>query len=83
MATEQSIPQSIGQSKLTAVSFPAPQGVSQLEIAALLSLSGRLHQLQEQVESAEQSIKSRLAAGAFLEPGDHRAELKGNFRRNV
>jgi hypothetical protein len=35
------------------------------------------------VEAAEQAIKARLETGASLEPGDHRAELKENFRRNV
>lgn len=83
MATQQSISQSLSQSKLTVVPFPAPEAVSQLELVTLLSLRGRLHQLQEQVEQAEQSIKTRLEKGAFLEPGDHRAELKENFRRNV
>jgi hypothetical protein len=82
MATS-SISQSIEQSKLAVVPFPAPQTITQLELTALLSLRGRLHQLQEQVEQAEQSIKTRLEKGAFLEPGDHRAELKENFRRNV
>jgi hypothetical protein len=65
------------------VQFPAPQTITQLELATLLSLRGRLHQVEKQVEEAEQSIKTRLAAGAILEPGDHRAELKENFRRNV
>jgi len=46
-------------------------------------MRGRLHQLAEQVEQAEQYIKTRLEKGALLEPGDHRAELKENFRRNV
>ena len=49
----------------------------------MLSLRGRLHQLEEQVEQAEQSIKARLETGGLVEPGDHRAELKENFRRNV
>jgi lactate dehydrogenase-like 2-hydroxyacid dehydrogenase len=71
------------QSKLTVVPFPAPQAVTQLELATLLSLRGRLHQLEEQVQEATQSIKTRLETGAILEPGDHRAELKENFRRNV
>jgi hypothetical protein len=82
MAT-QSIPQSIEQSKLSIVPFPAPQAITQSEVATLLSLRGRLHQLEEQVQQAEQSIKMRLETGAFLEPGDHRAELRENFRRNV
>ena len=65
------------------VQFPAPQTITQLELTALLSLRGRLSQIEEQVETAEQSIKARLETGASLEPGDHRAELKENFRRNV
>ena len=83
MATQTNVSQSVEQSKLTVVPFPAPQAITQLELKALLSLRGRLHQLQEQVETAEQSIKARLETGALLEPGDHRAELKENFRRNV
>jgi len=71
------------QSQLTVVPFPAPQTITQLELTALLSLRGRLSQIEEQVEAAEQSIKTRLETGASLEPGDHRTELKENFRRNV
>jgi len=65
------------------VPFPAQSPITQLELAALLSLRGRLHQLQDQVEQAEESVRARLTKGAILEPGDHRAELKENFRRNV
>ena len=65
------------------VQFPAPQTITQLELATLLSLRGRLHQVEKQVQEAEQSIKTRFETGAILEPGDHRAELKENFRRNV
>src|SRR5690349_13702220 len=83
MATQQSIPQSVEQSKPTVIPFPAGQGITQLELAALLSLRGRLHQLEAQVQNAEQSIKARLETGDVLEPGDHRAELTENFRRNV
>ena len=83
MSATQTVPQSLEQSKLIVVPFPAPKGVAQLELGLLLSLRGRLHQLQEQVEAAELSIKTRLETGATLEPGDHRAELKENFRRNV
>jgi hypothetical protein len=83
MATTQNLSEVLTQSKLAVVRFPAPKGITQLELELLLSLRGRLHQLQEQVESAEQSIKTRLETGATLEPGDHRAELKENFRRNV
>jgi hypothetical protein len=83
MATATNVPQSVGQSKLTVVPFPAPKPITQLELTLLLSLRGRLHQLEERVNQAEQSIKTRLETGAFLEPGDHHAELKENFRRNV
>jgi hypothetical protein len=83
MASQTNVSQSVEQSKLTVVPFPAPQTITQLEISVLLSMRGRLSQLEEQVEAAEQSIKARLETGASLEPGDHRAELKENFRRNV
>jgi hypothetical protein len=83
MATTQNLSEVVKQSKLTVVPFPKPTQITQLELAAFLSLRGRLHQLQEQVEAAEESIKTRLGSGADLEPGDHRAELKENFRRNV
>jgi hypothetical protein len=83
MATQQSISQSLSQSKPAVVPFPASQAITQLELAALLSLRGRLHQLEQQVEAAEQSIKMRLESGAELEPGDRCAELKENFRKSV
>jgi len=83
MATQTNVSQSVEQSKSAVVQFPASQAITQLELIVLLSLRGRLHQLQEQVEAAEQSIKARLETGAFLEPGDHKGELKENFRRNV
>ena len=79
----QSVIHSTEQSKLAVIPFPAPNPITQTELALLLGMRGRLHQLQGQVEEAEQSIKTRLETGAFLEPGDHRAELKENFRRNV
>jgi hypothetical protein len=57
MATQTNVPQSVEQSKIAVVPFPAVQAITQLELTVLLSLRGRLHQLQEQVEVAEQSIK--------------------------
>ena len=83
MATSQNVSELLTQSKLTVVPFPAPQQISQLELSLLISLRGRLQILEGQVENAERSIKTRLESGASLEPGDHRAELKENFRRNV
>jgi hypothetical protein len=79
----QSVLHPVEQSKLAVVPFPAPQPITQTELILLLGMRGRLHQLEEQVEQAEQYIKTRLEKGALLEPGDHRAELKENFRRNV
>ena len=82
MAT-QSVIHSAEQSKLAVVAFPAPQAVTQLELTALLSLRGRLHQLEQQVSEAERSIKSRLEKGCAVENGDHVAKLETNSRRNV
>ena len=78
MATQQTVPHS-----LFVVPFPAGEPITQLELTEFLSLRGRLHQLEQQIKQAEQSIKTRLENGAALEPDDHRAELKENFRRNV
>ena len=78
MATQQTVPHT-----LSVVRSPAVEPITQLELTVFLSLSGRLHQLEEQVKQAEQAIKARLEHGAALEPGDHRAQLKENFRRNV
>jgi hypothetical protein len=75
-------PETVAQS-LSVVPFPEPQTVTQLELSALLSLRGRLHQLETQVEAAEQSIKERLENGCLVEEGDHAATLKENLRRNV
>lgn len=61
----------------------APAVISQTELSLLLSLRGRLSQLESQVETAEQSIKQRLEQGASVEQGDHTATLEEHFRRNV
>jgi hypothetical protein len=79
----QSVIHPVQQQKSAVVPFPAPQAITQLELTILLSLRGRLSQIESQVEEAEKSIKARLETGALLESGDHRAELKENFRRNV
>ena len=82
MAT-QIVSPSIPQSKIAVIPFPQPQTVTQLELSTLLSLRGRLHQLETQVEAAEQSVKDRLEKGCLVEEGDHTATLKDNSRRNV
>lgn len=60
-----------------------PHHITQDELTLVLSLRGRLHQLESQVETAEVSIKERLEKGASVEPGNHTAELKTGYRRNV
>jgi hypothetical protein len=62
---------------------PEIEPISQQELTLLLSLRGRLHQLNSQVESAEASIQYRLERGASVEEGDHTAALKTSYRRNV
>ena len=70
-------------------SQPAPQVISQPEtitqdeLTLLLSLRCRLHQLEEQVESAEKSVRTRLEAGVSVESGDHVAKLAEHFRASV
>ena len=83
MATSQNVSEVLTHSKLVVVPFPAPQTITQLELTALLSLRGRLAQLETQVEAAEQSIKTRLESGCAIEAGDHAASLKESLRRNV
>jgi hypothetical protein len=62
---------------------PNVESISQAELTLVLSLRGRLHQLESQCESAEQSIKQRLEQGASVEPGDHTTTLNNSYRRNV
>jgi hypothetical protein len=83
MATQQIVSSVVRQQKSPVVLFPTSEPITQLELAALLSLRGRLRQLAEQVEVAEQSLRTRLEAGVIPERGDHTAEVKENFRRNV
>ena|SRR5579863_9583064 len=83
MATQTNVPQSVSQSKFpSVVQFPA-QEITQLELSTLLSLRGRLSQIEHQLEDAEKSIQARLQAGCSVEAGDHLAKLKVNARRNV
>jgi len=42
-----------------------------------------LAQLQDQLSTDEQTLRTRLEAGAQVEPGVHLAELKESWRRNV
>lgn len=84
MAT-QSLIHSVEQSKSPVVSFPGSpvEPITQLELAAVLSLRNRARQISEQVADAEASIRVRLELHAAVEDGEHSAELKELSRRNV
>jgi hypothetical protein len=75
----------VQQQKSAVVPIPkqSPQQIPQTELVLYLSLCGRLRQLETQVAAAQEDLKARLEVGAVVQPGDHRAELKENFRRNV
>jgi len=60
-----------------------PQEITQFEVTAVLSLRHRVRQLEQQIVAAERSIRARLESGATVEAGEHTAELKESFRRNV
>jgi hypothetical protein len=62
---------------------PAVEQITQLEIAALLSLRNRARQLEAQIADAEKSVSDKLTVGASVEAGEHTASLKESFRRNV
>jgi hypothetical protein len=60
-----------------------PQEISQLELTTLLSLRNRAKQIEADIADAERSIKERLEAGAYVEPGEHTAALRESSRRSV
>jgi hypothetical protein len=69
---------------LSVVTLPTHvEPITQLEIAALLSLQNRARQLAEQVAAAEKSLKTRLESHAAVEVGEHTAELSTSSRRTV
>jgi hypothetical protein len=57
--------------------------VTQLELELFLSLRNRLKQLEAQVATEEAGLRSRLEAGASVDPVVRVVELKESFRRNV
>jgi hypothetical protein len=71
------------KSAVVPISRQFPQAITQTELVLYLSLVGRLQQLQEQVETAQEEFKTRLEAGAVVQPGDHIARLDERARRNV
>jgi hypothetical protein len=60
-----------------------PQAITQTELVLFMSLKGRLQQLEEQVAATQENLKTRLEAGAIVQPGDHIARLDERSRRNV
>jgi hypothetical protein len=62
---------------------PEVEQINQTELQLLLSLRGRLKQLESEIATEEESLKTRLEAGAVIEPGNHCASLKENSRRSV
>ena len=60
-----------------------PQEISRLELTTLLSLRNRAKQIEADIADAERSIKERLEAGAYVEPGEHTAALRESSRRSV
>ena len=60
-----------------------PQEITQLELTTLLSLRNRAKQIEADIADAERSIKERLEAGGYVEPGEHTAALRENSRRSV
>jgi hypothetical protein len=82
MAT-QSVIHPVGQSKIAVLPFSSPQAITQTELVLFMSLKGRLQQLEEQVAATQESLKTRLEAGATVQPGDHIARLDERSRRNV
>lgn len=64
-------------------SIPAKEVISQEELGLILSLKAQLARIQAQVNTAEESLKTRLQTGARVQPGDHHVELKESFRKNV
>jgi hypothetical protein len=68
------------------VSFPQSVPVveiSQQDLVDLIEARNTFAKLKKHVEKLEESVQTRLEAGASVESGVHVAELKESFRRNV
>ncbi|MGB6876120.1 MAG: hypothetical protein WBD87_08800 [Candidatus Acidiferrales bacterium] len=64
--------------------FPkAIQTVTQCELDELIEFQNLRAQLDARISSIEDSLKTRLEAGAAVESGVHVCRLKESFRRNV
>lgn len=63
-------------------SVPAIE-ISQQDLVDLIEARNTFAKLKKHVEHLEESVQTRLEAGAAVEAGVHVAELKESFRRNV
>ena len=63
--------------------LPVVDKISQLQLSEYVEASNVLARLQLRVDEMEESLKTRLEAGADVQPGVHVASLKENLRHNV
>ncbi len=74
--------------KITPFPSPAqvhkpPQEITQGDLSYILATRLEVDRLKANLAEAEESVKSRLEAGASVAYGAFRARLKENLRRNV
>lgn len=62
---------------------PAVEKISQSQLVEFIEAQNVLARLQERVDEMSESIRTRLEAGADVQPGVHVASLKEGSRRNV
>ena len=60
-----------------------PQEITQGDLSYILATRMEVDRLKANLAEAEESVKSRLEAGASVAYGAFRARLKENLRRNV
>jgi len=77
MSVQDTLPRSLS------VVAPQQDQITQTELVLLLSLRGRLEQLEAQMTAAQEDLKARLLGGAVVQPGDHVCRLDERSRRNV
>ena len=63
--------------------LPQVEEITQLEIEMLRALEDRAQQIAEQVETAKESVRTRLEMGATVQHGTFFAYLKKMERRSV
>ncbi len=63
--------------------IPAVETILQSQLVEFIEAQNVLARLRERVDEMEESIRTRLEAGADVQPGVHVASLKEGSRRNV